>query len=467
MVTVNFSKLAQSVRDEYHFAWSIVAMGTALRIAGNFVSQAFAVILVVLQQDFEGLITLIVLAQVFRSVTSALLSPAAGWVGDRYGVRRSLLVAATLYVVGMVLLGTIIREPVLPWYLDNSLFRWYFQNPILQLYLYYSFLLGLAQALFTVNIPTTVAAWFKRKLGVAVGIQQSVGGMGASITAPALALLLSKYEWDVAFWIVAAVGGVIIFALLAKFHGEPADRGMQPYGATEDDPVPASSTDPEVNKLRSQVFLQRARRTRAFWNLPAIHHVGCVGHAIVIWHIVFFATTKDVSLASAAWIVTIYTLTSVLTRFATPVLADRFGAKGVMAVAYFLQGITVAMLFWTSALWEFYLFAALFGIGFGGEMSAFLVINRQYYGMGPVRTIFGFQHLGSGLGMAVGGLIGALAFDYFGSYDIAWIVSIGASMSGVVLIMLLEPTSRLLIPDWEDGLPENARSTPSASTVPT
>ena len=65
MVTVNFSKLAQSVRDEYHFAWSIVAMGTALRIAGNFVSQAFAVILVVLQQDFEGLITLIVLAQVF------------------------------------------------------------------------------------------------------------------------------------------------------------------------------------------------------------------------------------------------------------------------------------------------------------------------------------------------------------------------------------------------------------------
>ena len=467
MVTVNFSKLAQSVRDEYHFAWSIVAMGTALRIAGNFVSQAFAVILVVLQQDFEGLITLIVLAQVFRSVTSALLSPAAGWVGDRYGVRRSLLVAATLYVVGMVLLGTIIREPVLPWYLDNSLFRWYFQNPILQLYFYYSFLLGLAQALFTVNIPTTVAAWFKRKLGVAVGIQQSVGGMGASITAPALALLLSKYEWDVAFWIVAAVGGVIIFALLAKFHGEPSDRGMQPYGATADDPVPVSTADPEVNKLRSQVFLQRARRTRAFWNLPAIHHVGCVGHAIVIWHIVFFATTKDVSLASAAWIVTIYTLTSVLTRFATPILADRFGAKGVMAVAYFLQGITVAMLFWTSAVWEFYLFAALFGIGFGGEMSAFLVINRQYYGMGPVRTLFGFQHLGSGLGMAVGGLIGGLAFDYFGSYDIAWIVSIGASMSGVVLIMLLEPTSRLLIPDWEDGLPENARSTPSASTVPT
>ena len=468
MVTVNVGNLAQTVRDHYHFAWSIVAMGTALRIAGNFVSQAFAVILVVLQEQFAGLLTLIIMAQVFRSVASALLSPAAGWVGDRYGVRRSLLVAATLYVVGMLLLATIGKEAPWPWLLKNPLTGWYFDNPIIQLYLYYSLVLGLAQALFTVNIPTTVAAWFKRKLGVAVGIQQSVGGMGASITAPGLAFLLSKLEWDAAFLIVALVGGVIIFALLAKFHGEPADRGMQPYGATEDDPPPASTSDPEVNKLRSQVFLRRARRTRAFWNLPAIHHVGCVGHAIVIWHIVFFATeVHQISLAMAAWIVTIYTLTSVLTRFATPILADRFGAKPIMAVAYFLQGITVLMLFWAEETWEFYVFAALFGVGFGGEMSAFLVINRQYYGMGPVRTLFGFQHLGSGLGMAVGGLIGGLVYDIYNSYDIAWIISVGASWAGVVLILLLEPTSRLLMPDWEDELPERARSTPPAPTAAT
>ena len=70
-------------------------MGTVLRVTANFVSQAFAVILVVLQQDFGWALTAIVLAQVFRSIISAVLSPVAGWVGDRYGVRRTLLVAAT------------------------------------------------------------------------------------------------------------------------------------------------------------------------------------------------------------------------------------------------------------------------------------------------------------------------------------------------------------------------------------
>ena len=94
-----------AIREEYHYAWAIVGMGTALRVTANFVSQAFAVILVVLQQDFGWSVTAIVMAQVFRSMASAVLSPPAGWVGDRYGARRSLLVAATLYVVGPGALG--------------------------------------------------------------------------------------------------------------------------------------------------------------------------------------------------------------------------------------------------------------------------------------------------------------------------------------------------------------------------
>ena len=447
-----------TLREQYHYAWLVVGMGTMLRVTANFVSQAFAVILVVLQTDFAWGVTAIVLAQVFRSVASALLSPVSGWVGDRYGARPSLFVAASLYVAGMLLLSTV--------------------DQLWQLYIYYSLLLGLAQALFSVNIPTTVAAWFKKKLGVAVGIQQSIGGMGASVTAPALALLISLTGWQYGFWIIAAVGGAVLFGLLFFFHSEPSDRGMKPLGADDDEPAPAR-VDAATAKLRSKVFLQHARRTRAFWNLPFIHFLGCMGHAIVIWHVVFFATEQGLSLAAAAWIVTIYTMASVSSRLFIPILADRWGAKATMILPYFLQGITVVMLFWAQSAWEFYLFAVLFGIGFGGEMSAFLIANRQYYGMGPVRSIFGFQHLGSGFGMAAGGLVGGVIYDFRinetavnylgfidvggGSYDLAWVISIAASWMGVVFILLLESSSRVLIPNWEDSLPRESQTTPVAS----
>lgn len=429
-----------------HYAWFIAAMAAVLQVTTNFISQAFAVIMVTLQKDFGWTLTAITLAYFLKNIVQAVSSPVAGWLGDRYGARRALLMAATMYAGGLLLLSGM--------------------HQIWQLYLYYSILLGLAQATFAVNIPTTVAAWFRHRLGVAIGVQQSLGGMGASVMAPVLALVLSRTDWQTAFVGITLVGGIILFTLLSWFHNDPADNGMRPYGATAtDQPQPSVRPSPAIIKIRAQVFLQHVRRTWAFWNLIAIHYLGCIGHSIIMVGVVYFATTRGVSLPQAAWIVSIYSLCGVASRFATPVVADRWGAKGVMALAFLIQGLTVALLFWTHEIWQFYLFAALFGIGLGGEMSAFIVINRQYYGIGPVRTVFGFQQFGSSLGMALGGLIGSVIFDTFGSYDIAWLISMAASLSGMVCILLLEPTSRLLIPNWEASLPPEARlSVPSGRT---
>ena len=438
MVKLDENPAVSRLSSFHHYAWAIVAMATALQVTTNFVSQAFSILIVILQEEFGWALTAIALAYVLRSVISALVSPIAGLVADRYGARRSLIVAATCYVCGLFLLSTI--------------------NSVWELYLYFSFVLGISQALFRVNTPTTVAAWFKKRLGLAVGIQQAAGGMGASTMAPLLALLLSRTDWQTAFWIIPTVGGIIVFSLVMLFHGEPADRGKKPYGAEETDPPPPSKSDPAVTKLRSQVFLRQARQTRAFWNLIGIHHLGCIGHSIVMVWAVPYAVSRGVSLESAAWIVSLYAFSSIASRFATPVLADLWGAKWVMALAYTIQGITVALLLWTHEPWQFYMFAVVFGVGLGGEMSAFLVINRQYYGMAPVRTVFGFQTMGSNLGMALGGLLGGVVFDMYGAYDIAWYISIATSLGGAAFILLLEPTSRLLIPNWEDALPAEARS---------
>ena len=436
----------KSLSDNYHPAWLIVGLATFLQITTNFIGQAFAILIVALRDEYAWTLTAITMAYFLRSIVSAVLAPAAGWIGDRYGARSSLMAATFVYMAGLFLMGTM--------------------TEIWHLYLYYSVMLGISQSMFRVNIPTTVAAWFKRKLGLAVGIQQSAGGMGTSIMAPLLAFVLVRTDWQTAFWIIAPVGGAMILALLWRFQGDPRDRGLTPYGTEAHElPPSASSTEPGMVKLRSKAFLRQAMHTRAFWNLILIHHLGCIGHSIVMVGVVFYATTRGVGLETAAFIISIYSLTSILSRFSTPVLADIWGAKGVMALAYFIQGATVALLLWTHEPWQFFLFAALFGVGMGGEMSAFLVINRQYYGMGPVRSIFGFQSMGAGSGMAIGGLLGGVIFDLTGGYQLAWMVSIVASIAGAVSILFLEPTSRPLMPNWEDVLPAEAKSQPSPAAA--
>ena len=123
-----------------------------------------------------------------------------------------------------------------------------------------------------------------------------------------------------------------------------------------------------------------------------------------------------------------------------------YGPKAVLTVAYLIQGLTVIMLFWTHDVWLFFAFAAAFGIGYGGEAGGFPILNRRYYGFAPVGSAHGFQMLGAGLGMALGGWIGGVIFDMMGNYDLALIISVVASVAGAVSILLLEPTNRLLIP---------------------
>lgn len=431
------SRAVRSVADA-HYGWYIVAMGTALQLTTNFVSQAYSILIVVMEDSFGWSLTLTTLAYALRAVVGALLAPWAGVMGDRYGAKRVMLIGAGFFAGGLVGLSTITQ--------------------VWQLFLYYSIILGIAQAMFRVNIPTTVAAWFKKKLGVAVGIQQSAGGMGASILAPGLTILLTQTDWQTAFVLIGVIAGGLVFGLLAFFHGEPADQGKLPYGSDPSEKVSANPMSGAIAKVRSQVFLKRAKGTRAFWFLPLIHHLGCVGHAIVILHVVFFAKTQEMSLEAASVIVTIYSLASVGSRLMVPILAERLGAKGVMAFFYLIQGAAVLMLFWTTEAWQFYAFAVVFGIGFGGEMSGFLVVNRQYFGMGPVRAVFGIQSMGAGLGMALGGFLGAVVYDHFGSYDLAWAVSIVASLGGMVAILTMESTKQELIPDWEKDLPLDAQT---------
>ena len=96
------------------------------------------------------------------------------------------------------------------------------------------------------------------------------------------------------------------------------------------------------------------------------------------------------------------TLASVsgLTRILTPVLADSLGARGTMAIMYALQGVPVLMLFWINNTWILYLFAVVFGVGYGEEGSAFSIINRRYYGEGSSGRSFGWKLSGTILGMA-------------------------------------------------------------------
>jgi MFS family permease len=149
---------------------------------------------------------------------------------------------------------------------------------------------------------------------------------------------------------------------------------------------------------------------------------------------------------------------SLLTRFAVPIVADAIGGKKVMACCFSLQTFPILLLFVAQDAWTFFLFALLFGMGLGGEVPIFPVMSRQYYGHAPMSRLYGWQNIGNGVGMALGPVLGGLIWTQTGDFTGVLALSFGASLVGVLSILVLPSTSCCLLPRWEEQLPPEARS---------
>ena len=424
-----------------HYAWVIVAVAAVMRLFSSSFRSSSSILIPRLVDSFGWSYGAVGLGFAIQWIVSGMFGPPAGWLGDRYGVRWTMRLGAVLFIVGMVLTG--------------------FMRELWQFYLFFGVILSAAMGIFQVPLTAAVTLWFRKHLGTGMGLLQSSQGIGPLVAVPVMLLIIQLFGGGIdglraAFWIPGIVGGAVILIMVRFFYNEPAQIGVRALGAPEDEPIKAVQTG-EIAKIRTKVFLKQAQRTGAFWNLIGIHFWGCAGHAIILVYLVAMAEDEGVSKGLAAGAFVTLSVTSTITRFAVPVIADKMGSKPAMAGCFFLQVAPIVLLFFAQDAWHFYLFAVLFGIGFGGEMSAFPIINRQYYGSGPIGTTYGYQMMGAGVGMAVGALIGGQLRDFTGNFDATMALSLGLSLVGVISIMLLPTTKKELLPDWEDQLPGDSQ----------
>ncbi len=421
-----------------HYSWVVIGILATVQIFASSISMAAGIMVPPLNDadgDFGWSLGTIGAVLASYYLFGAIYAPMTGWLGDRYGSRWMLFAASVMYLVSMFLLGQVTEI-------------WHF-------FIFFGILLSLTQSLAMVPLMAAVSGWFRRRLGLGVGILWGAGGVGTGIIAPLMGGFIEVLGWQNTFMLIGGVGGGIMLAMVPLMRSKPADLGIQPYGARDTDPPPILR-DKTVDRLRQKVFNQHTRRTKPFWNLPLIHGLGCAGHGTILIYVIPMAFERGAftSLAQAGIILTIIALVSVISRVVTPILAEMYGTRRMMAASLSIQAVTVFMLFWSQDAWAFYLFAGVFGIGFGAEWTGYLVINRQYYGEGPMGTIYGWQTTGALMGHAVATGLAGLVVYVTGSFNMVMALSVAFSGVGVLVIAMLDDTSHVLIPDWEDDLPQ-------------
>lgn len=296
------------------------------------------------------------------------------------------------------------------------------------------------QGVLTSASRNVLLVWFERRRGLVSGIRGVFVSLGFSIAPLILALMIDRFGWRGALWLMA---GVLIFGFatlaLVFLRDTPASVGLTVDGIdhptqTELAPSPQSSRT-----------LAEARVSPSFW----IYSAGLSIHALfgtaVTFHVVaiFAEAGRDRSEAFAYFLPSAVVSTAV--NLLASALVDRARLKPflIIMLCAFLIGTTGLLNLDTP--WGYALL--VFGFGSGGGLWG-VISNLAYV------RLFGVLHLGeiSGLNTAltvlasaIGPFLFSLGFDLTGSFHApVWLCG------GIIVALLI---AAVLIRQPDDRIP--------------
>ena len=325
-------------------------------------------------------------------------SPAAillGWMSDKIGARKVLLLGGVVFGLGILLCSTI--------------------TDLWQFYLFFGALAGFGRAAARGPLLSAVFQFFSKHKGLAVGITLSGTGIGTLLFPPLARYVMGVADWRTAFLVIGALSTVMIVG--AAF----IVRGPRP-GETDagDEPVNAQKHERDqvgiLGAAHHRWTIGEVMTNRIFILFVIMGVACCISHSMPLAHIVAYASDRGLDDMVAANVLGLVGISAAAGRLFWGSISDRIGARKTVLCCIALQ---TAMMFWVAFAeqgWAFRLFAISFGLAYGGVLPLYAVVTRELFGMQRFGTIYGMHSFATSFGMGGGGIVGGLLFDQTGSY---------------------------------------------------
>jgi MFS family permease len=347
-------------------------------------------------------------------VLCALFGLLGGIILDKFGPRKVMLPMGIL--TGLSLIATSQAQEV-----------W-------QLYLSYSLLLSAGTGAVYSVLMSTAQRWFHKNRGLAVGIVSSGVGIGTLVMNPLTAWLIDNFGWRPSYFGMGLVLGLMIIGLSFFLKRDPSDLGLEPDGIQT---APAGNRPGGSLTSSSGLTLWQAYKNPNFWLIASIWFLWSFSLLLVMTHLVPHLTDIGIPATTAAFISGLLGVVSMAGRLGVGWISDRVGRKSSILLMVLLQAAALFILAWSHQTWLFYLFAVIFGLGYGGLDPATVALIGDLFGVRNLGRITGsltfFWALGAGAGSAFGGII----YDATGDYFVAFIITTGLMLAAALLSLLI------------------------------
>ncbi|MFT4824680.1 MAG: MFS family permease [Halioglobus sp.] len=341
------------------------------------------------------------LALTLMSIAIVVLSPLAGSLLDRYGVRRVLIPSILCFGLAFSSLSL----------MTDSLLHYY------AMYL----LIALAGVCTTpASYSRVIVAWFDQHRGLALGIALAGIGAGTAIIPLFVELLTANFGWRYAF--LGMSGLVLLISLPAVW-------------AWLDDPV----TDLPQGVVGEEVgfSFNESIATPQFACIAVSFLLLGIMSGGILAHLVPLLTDRGVTPAMAASVASLLGVTLIIARLFTGYLLDFFFAPTVVTIFLSFPVIGFFVLILGAAGAPAVIAVILIGLGIGAEMDFMSYLLSRYFGLRAFSKLYGMIYASLTIGLSIGPIVMGYSQQLGGNYDFGLKVLLVSSAVAIVPLLFL------------------------------
>jgi len=404
------------IKKIFYGWWIVLACSLINLYVGGIVFFGFTAFFQPIREEFGWSYTQISFAASLRGLENSIFSPLAGFLVDRLGPRRLMLWGAITVGLGLILLS-----------LTQSLAMFYASFMLI------GFGAGGCTAVVTM---TAVANWFRRKIGLALGVLGSGIGAGGLVVL-LIVVLIDLYQWRSTLIILGLGMWALGIPLSLVVRNRPEHYGYRPDGEVSSPSVQSH----EIQEKGVEIGLREALKMRSFLYLNMAEVIRVMTLMAVFTHVMPYLTSVGIPRATAGLVAGSIPLIGIIGRFGLGWLGDVFDKRYVMAVAIGLISLGLLAFSYMHVRWAMVPFLLLFPIGHGGSMVVRGSILREYFGRDSFGKMIGVIMGSAAVGGIIGPILAGWVFDTVGSYQPIWLVLCGLTGLTTVLIVRIKKSA--------------------------
>jgi MFS family permease len=340
------------------------------------------------------------LALAIQNLLWGVGQPFAGAIADRYGTIRVLCGGALLYAVGLALMA-------------------YSDTPgTLHLTAGVMIGFGLSGCSFNLVIGAFGKLVPEHMRGLAFGAGTAAGSFGQFLFSPLARALIDQFNWQFALLAFAAMM-LLILPLSVALRTPRAETSSGGSFAANQSLTQALS---EAFGHRSYVLLVLGFFTCGFQL------------AFVTVHLPAFLVDRGLSNEIGAWTVGVIGLFNIVGSLTSGWLMTRMPKRYILSIIYFLRALSiVAFITLPMSPLSALIFGAVTGLLWLSTVPPTSGLVAVMFGTRWLAMLFGFAFFSHQVGGFLGVLIGGIAFETTGSYDLVWWLSVFFGVASAVI----------------------------------